>query len=132
MKLHRTDPPPSPLGAAVTIGTDDSGPVILTVEPRHVEDRDAFRLAWAHACARIWGEHWRAGLERAADLRKGTASKWMNRGEIPPPSLVAWVAYICARPDARAIGRFLDGLSETRNPDASFAEALSAFEGMNQ
>ncbi len=134
MKLHRNEPPPSDLGVAITIGSNDMGIVALNVDPRALAggDIDEFFPAYAKSCARIWGEHWHAGLERAADLRKGTAAQWMKRGQIPPPGLVAWVAYICSRPDARAIGRFLEGLAETKAPEASFAEAVQAFEGMSR
>ncbi len=133
MKLHRTEPP-GDIAGVIEIGSRDGAPVLLNVEPRAIIAADAkeFFPAFAKSCARIWGEHWHAGLERAADLRKGTASQWMKRGQIPPPVLVAWVAYICARPDARAIGRFLEGLAETKAPEASFAEAVQAFEGMNR
>lgn len=134
MKIHRSGPPPSDLGAAITIGSNHMEFVALNVDPRTLigAKPDEFFPAFAKSCARIWGEHWHGGLERAAGLRKGTASQWMKRGQIPPPVLVAWVAYICARPDARAIGRFLDGLAETKAPEASFAEAVQAFGGMNR
>ena len=133
MKLHRTEPPGDGWNV-IDIGSNDAGPVSLGVSPRALDGAKPDELfpAFAKSCARIWGEHWHAGLERAADLRKGTAAQWMKRGQIPPPVLVAWVAYICARPDARAIGRFLDGLAETKAPEASFAEAVQAFEGMSR
>jgi len=133
MKLHRTEPPGDGWNV-INIGSNNAVPVSLYVAPRALAgaDGDEFFPAFAKSCARIWGEHWHAGLERAADLRKGTASQWMKRSQIPPPVLVAWVAYICARPDARAIGRFLDGLAATSAPEASFAEAVQAFEGMNR
>ena len=137
IRLHR-DEPPGAGWTVIEIGTTESGPVILGIDPRALDwphDADPlpeFFPAFVKSCARIWGQQWHAGLERAAGLRKGTASQWMKRGQIPPPVLVAWVAYICARPDARAIGRFLDGLAETKAPKESFAEAVLAFEGMNR
>ena len=132
IRLHKDAPPPSNLGVTVAIGSRNGEMVFLHIEPRKIDHVDEFFPAFAKSCARIWGEHWHAGLERAAGLRKGTAAQWMKRGQIPPPVLVAWVAYICARPDARAIGRFLDGLAETNTPKASFAGAVQAFEGMNR
>ncbi len=137
MKLHRNGPPGEGW-SVINIGSTDNGPVFLGVSPRilgwdhNADPEPVFFPAFAKSSARIWGEHWHAGLERAADLRKGTAAQWMKRGQIPPPVLVAWVAYICARPDARAIGRFLEGLAQTKAPEASFAEAVQAFEGMNR
>ena len=132
IRLHRNEPPPSALGAAVAIGSRNGEMVFLNIEPREIDHVEEFFPAFAKSCARLWGEHWHAGLERAAGLRKGTAAQWMKRGQIPPPVLVAWVAYITARPDARAIGRFLDRLAETEAPEASFAEAVQAFEGMHR
>ena len=132
MRLHRNEPPLSDFGVAVAIGSHNGETVFLNIELREIDHVDEFFPAFAKSCARIWGEYWHAGLERAAGVRKGTAAQWMKRGRIPPPVLVAWVAYITARPDARAIGWFLNGLAETEAPEASFAVAVQAFEGMNR
>ncbi len=137
IRLHRDEPPGEDWNV-IEIGVADCGPVILGTSPRALGwDADInpdpyFFPAFAKSCARIWGQQWHGSLERVAGLRNGTAKQWMNRVQIPPPVLVAWVAYICARPDARAIGWFLEGLAETNAPDDSFAEAVQAFEGMNR
>lgn len=132
MRLHRNDPP-AELGSIILIGDNEGQPVSMTTEPRTIigAELDEFLTAFAKACAVIWGMDWRSRLEVAARLRSGTVRKWMQQGTIPPPVIVAWVAYIRSREDARAIGRFLEGLGETDTPSDTMREALAAARGMN-
>ncbi len=119
MRLHRSHPPTAH-GNAIYVGytggadyeIGDSS-VWLDIEPRTIEGADTMALmaAFDKACARIWGQHWLGSLELVCDLRKGTARKWMKDGQIPPPMIVAWVAYLSARDDARVLGRLLEALA---------------------
>ncbi len=113
MILVRSNAPPQG-GNTIFIGySSPCNPVWLDFEPRIIEGADTMALmaAFDKACARIWGQHWQGSLELVCDLRKGTARKWMKDGQIPPPMIVAWVAYLSARDDARVLGRMLEGLA---------------------
>ncbi len=115
---------------------DDGRPVSLRFEPRELDGADTMTLmaAFDKACARIWGQHWQGSLELVCDLRKGTARKWVKDGQIPPPMIVAWVAYLCARDDARVMGRMLEALALSGitggDTVSSFKAASCAFVGL--
>ncbi len=131
MILVRWGAPPQG-GNTIFVGySSPCDPVWLDFEPRTIEGADPMALmaAFDKACARIWGQHWKGSLELVCDLRKGTARKWMKDSRIPPPTIVAWVAYLSARDDARAIGRLLEGLALGGGPVA-VGEAEAALEGL--
>ena len=112
MRLHR-DQPPNPYPGQVLIGTNGESSVCLNVEPREIMGATTAALmrAFDKACARIWGQHWQGSLELVCDLRKGTARKWMKDGQIPPPMIVFWIAYLSARADARTMGKLLEAIA---------------------
>ncbi len=134
MRLHRSTPPTDDGWTVIDIGSDD-GPVLLSMEPRAIGwDKDAhpvaeFMHAFDRACGRIFGQHWQGSLELVCDLRKGTARKWMKDSQIPPPMIVAWIAYLSAREDARSIGRMLEGMALGGNV-MSLIEARAALIGL--
>ncbi len=140
MRLERDTPPnyaaPEFLKFLEIGTTEDGVKVYLWIEPREVHGADPMALmaAFDKACARIWGQHWRGSLELVCDLRKGTARKWIKDGQIPPPMIVAWVAYLCARDDARVLGRMLESLALSGitggDTVSSFKAASCAFEGL--
>ncbi len=117
MRLHRSTIPtllPPAVLRWIQVGiAENETRVALNIEPRQVIGADTMALmaAFDKACARIWGQHWQGSLELVCDLRKGTARKWMKDGQIPPPMIVAWVAYLSARDDARVLGRLLEALA---------------------
>lgn len=126
MRLHRDSPPPDEFSELV-IGDDKHGRVYITNEPRTINGGLDFFPAFAKSCAVIWGAQWHGPLERVCNLRKGAARRWMRDHEIPPPRIVAWVAYLSSRVDARAVGHALLAISYGGD---SFGEAWKAWEGM--
>lgn len=103
MELHRNEPPPVDLPPMLDIGSG----IRLRVEPRAIMGSatvpDLFK-AMDRAGARLWGFAWKEPFESLFGLGKGRVNNWMSRQVIPPPRLVAWLAWAGAQDNPRALG----------------------------
>lgn len=133
--LARDLPPPD--ATEIDIGTVDGRRLSLTTTPRQIlvdgtpraDLRPELLQAIERCCVVLFGHPWAAPLETVADLRRGAVREWRRDENIPPPKIVAWLAYLSGLEDCRAIARFLQGLAEGGD-QASMAEAAKAFRGL--
>ncbi len=111
MLLKITLPPFADDDGWIEIGTHFVAPVYARDgPPREIRGAgiEDLLIAVEKACAVIWGgRDWKACIEQVCDLRPGTARRWIRRGEIPPPQILGWIAYLRSWDDARAQGRAL-------------------------
>ena len=126
MKLARHNPPDAAEWLEIGTGRDGRPVSVCDDPPRRLRNATTEELwpALDKACGRIWGFHWRAPFEEIAGLRKGASREWQRRNQIPPPILLAWIAYIASRPDRRAIGSYL--LAMARDQSGTGAAAARA------
>lgn len=92
----------------------DGGVAVNSGTPREVigETPEALLSAFEKACAVLWGANeWRAALESVCGLRAGTVRQWQRRGQIPPPMVLGWIAYLREQDEPRALGYALRAVS---------------------
>ena len=57
------------------------------------------------AATQLFGYGARGPLERAAGIRRGAVGQWIRREQIPPPQIVAWLAWAVSHPRPEELGQ---------------------------
>lgn len=84
---------------------------------------DDIRIEMSRAGGELWGPNWRRHLEDCTGMRPGALRKSLNRDQLPPPAILAWLAWIAGltmKPEEkRALGHamMLKTLTESHVPN---------------
>ena len=115
-------------GEAVVTMDADGTRVRVDGRPATSEDLSELGFAFEKGSGIVFGpKQLDKTLEDLAGLPRLSADGWFDT-TLPPPMLVAWVAYLRTRPDARAIGHLLQAQLEFEGAGADRAPAAEAKE----
>ncbi|WP_412506167.1 hypothetical protein [Roseovarius sp. SYSU LYC5161] len=111
LRLYRDAPPAPEPGADPARWIVAPGVEIIEDTPRRIDpptvSAEALLAAVDAAAARIFGHGHRAAFDRAAGVRPGSLNQWVRRDQIPPPRLVAWLAWVSSHPKPEEVGHAL-------------------------
>lgn len=103
-------------------------------DPRAIAEGDPDNLleSLSKAGERVFGERWIDTLTSIAGLGARSIDKWFQRGEIPPPRIVAWMAWLAASNPPEGVGAALALLRSCDNPEVALTFARKFAEHIDQ
>lgn len=108
LRLARDGPPAPDPGSDPPRWAVAPGVWIVADTPRRIEPPTVSAAALLEAidtaATRLFGQGSRAAVERAAGLRRGSIGQWVRREQIPPPGVVAWLAWAASHPRPAELG----------------------------
>lgn len=111
LRLYRTAPPAPDPGSDPPRYQVAPGIWIVADVPRWIDpvtiSAESMLEAVNIAAQQVFGHGHRAAFDQIAGVRPGSLNQWARREQIPPPRLVAWLAWLAGHPDPASLGAAL-------------------------